>query len=1166
VWIAGVDVPQELLTAHRRAELVLFVGAGASMAPPSSLPSFGQLAEALAKERFVKLDERDYDHLDGFLGRLQDQHGADVHNRVKAYIDRAESAPNRVHAGVAALALAGPPARIVTTNYDPHLTSALADAGAAVTEYVAPALPMGDDFDGLVYLHGRTEQPAHRLVVTDRDFGRAYLTDAWAARFLERMFRRFSVLFIGYSHSDPVMSYLARGLPRDGPPRYALASDPLEEKWRLLGIHPVEYRNEDDQHAAVHELLQRWAGDARRGLLDHRQRLAELTYAPPSGIPEEQSYLEDTLTDPARTTLFVEQARSPEWLMWLTTHPQFQALVNDGATSSNITRTLAYWIAEHFVASQDHSELALRVIAGAGGRLSATLWDAIGHWLHITGAPRPDWLDRWVPILVANAPRHENDWLSYALGASQWPSQRASVLLLLDHLTDPTVSLRLVFGGLGRPTLEVHLRDDHDDIRHAYEAGVQPHLADLADDVLVIAERHLRKAHAFTRSFGSATATWDPLSFHRSAIQPHPQDAPPQPIDVVIDAARDAMAELTRRHQWAAASALSRWTSSDLPLLRRLAVHGQGERNDMSADDKINWLIRKGVVHQVDVSQEVFHLLARTLLECSTNAVSALVDAVSAGQPADGGGGEDPQSRLIYDLLGWIARHAPTSETARQAFANIQRTHPYWGEQQHAGLGSWREVGFVRRQPPMPADQLATMLRENPTGALAQLLTYEGADSPWEGSTWHDAIAVLAEVVSADPALGYVVLDAAEGHSALAAAAVRGWAQAALEEAEAARVAGRLQAWVNDDTVPDLARLLSGAGSDPAGVEWQKIPEARALARRVWDSVTDAGAADDGTVTLSRAINHPSGHVAEFWVRAVTADWRAAGDEWQGLSPELREPLEAMLMRGGESTAMVEVLLASRVLLLYSADSDWTASHVLPLLSWEDPQRARRAWDGYLILGRANDQLLQAGLLEQYIDCAKHAATFTEGMQRQLAGHLAAIALFTSLDLRSWTRRLTATADLPLRVAWLSSITDALLDLDAVAAEAQWQRWLWTYWTDRLASVPLPLDPDEAGAIAGWALSLHESTEAALQLAAAAPARLTRHSDVLRRLTPERLARAPQGWSAVLAHLLHFSERPFHECHRLREIALALRELDAGIDLAPIIEQAIRLGCGAAAW
>jgi SIR2-like domain len=62
-----------------------------------------------------------------------------------------------------------------------------------------------------VHLHGRIGEhdPDHRdLVLTTRDFGNAYLRHGWAARFVVEMFREFTVLFIGYSLSDPVMRYL----------------------------------------------------------------------------------------------------------------------------------------------------------------------------------------------------------------------------------------------------------------------------------------------------------------------------------------------------------------------------------------------------------------------------------------------------------------------------------------------------------------------------------------------------------------------------------------------------------------------------------------------------------------------------------------------------------------------------------------------------------------------------------------------------------------------------------------------------------------------------------------------------------------------------------------------------------------------------------------------
>ena len=66
----------------------------------------------------------------------------------------------------------------------------------------------------LCILHGRIHpnEDGSNLVLTAADFGRAYLTEQWAARFVTELFREFTVVFVGYSVGDPVMSYMVDAL------------------------------------------------------------------------------------------------------------------------------------------------------------------------------------------------------------------------------------------------------------------------------------------------------------------------------------------------------------------------------------------------------------------------------------------------------------------------------------------------------------------------------------------------------------------------------------------------------------------------------------------------------------------------------------------------------------------------------------------------------------------------------------------------------------------------------------------------------------------------------------------------------------------------------------------------------------------------------------------
>lgn len=105
--------------------------------------------------------------------------------------------------------------RLITTNFDTYFERARRglDFGHAFEVHAGPILPIPRDditasWRSLVYLHGRLGGPSQHLVLTSADFGRAYLTEGWAARFVVRLFADFTVLFLGYSLNDPVLRYM----------------------------------------------------------------------------------------------------------------------------------------------------------------------------------------------------------------------------------------------------------------------------------------------------------------------------------------------------------------------------------------------------------------------------------------------------------------------------------------------------------------------------------------------------------------------------------------------------------------------------------------------------------------------------------------------------------------------------------------------------------------------------------------------------------------------------------------------------------------------------------------------------------------------------------------------------------------------------------------------
>ena len=197
------------------------------MGAPTLLPAFAGLGQELGAE--ARIVQQEKEELERYLGRISDS-GFPLHKQAAIRIKKANES-NRLHRALIDLTRVGKALRVVTTNFDLHLSNCAREVYGTdgVDEFFAPALPLGDDFEGIVYLHGAVTRDPESLVLTDKDFSRAYITRGWARHFLLDVFAKWPVLFVGFSHSDTILTYLARGLPT-GTKRFALIQEEDRER------------------------------------------------------------------------------------------------------------------------------------------------------------------------------------------------------------------------------------------------------------------------------------------------------------------------------------------------------------------------------------------------------------------------------------------------------------------------------------------------------------------------------------------------------------------------------------------------------------------------------------------------------------------------------------------------------------------------------------------------------------------------------------------------------------------------------------------------------------------------------------------------------------------------------------------------------------------------
>ena len=297
--------------------MVFFCGAGISY--PARLPSFAGLVEKLyaslavprnaAQQAAIKA--RQFDTAIGLL-EADIVGGRETVRQAMAEILVPDlSAPNATATHEALLMLGKSRegnTRLITTNFDRLFEEAIAAEALTIERFQAPLLPVPKNrWDGLVYLHGLlstapTPSQLDRLVVSSGDFGLAYLTERWAARFVSELFRNYTVCFVGYSINDPVLRYMMDALAADrllgeSPPEmFAFGSfskgkeEARANEWETKNVTPILYR-EHNRHAYLHQTLRVWGKTYRDGVRGKERIVVEYGIARPLASTRQDAFV-----------------------------------------------------------------------------------------------------------------------------------------------------------------------------------------------------------------------------------------------------------------------------------------------------------------------------------------------------------------------------------------------------------------------------------------------------------------------------------------------------------------------------------------------------------------------------------------------------------------------------------------------------------------------------------------------------------------------------------------------------------------------------------------------------------------------------------------------------------------------------------------------------------
>lgn len=418
----GPDIPEALLQAHEEGRVVFFCGAGISY--PAGLPGFGGLVKEIYRLCGTAPSDSDIEHeafkrgqfdatLDLLERRLPGQRMAvrrALAQALKPHLRRRGATDTQA----ALLRLARNregSLRLVTTNFDRLFHVAARRTKQTFQACSAPMLPIPKNsrWDALVYLHGLLPEKGddtalNRLVVTSGDFGLAYLTERWAARFVSELFRNYVVCFVGYSINDPVLRYMMDALAADKmqgeviPQAWALGDcEQGQEKqkavdWKAKGVTLILYNvpTGTNDHSALHQTLHAWAETYRDGIMGKEAIVGKHALARPLESTRQDQFvgrmlwaLSDKSGLPAKRFAEFNPAPSLDWLLGPFTHNQFghDDLIRFGVTPQGYVDTKLQF---SLVARPAPYNRAPYMLLASGGTIGSK-WDDVmfqlAHWL-----------------------------------------------------------------------------------------------------------------------------------------------------------------------------------------------------------------------------------------------------------------------------------------------------------------------------------------------------------------------------------------------------------------------------------------------------------------------------------------------------------------------------------------------------------------------------------------------------------------------------------------------------------------------------------------------------------------------------------------------------------------------------------------------------------------
>ncbi|MBP3400794.1 MAG: DUF4020 domain-containing protein [Selenomonadales bacterium] len=1069
MYINGVNFPNDIIRAVDEGRLVVFAGAGVSKGQPTSLPDFKELAKKIALAMGENYDEEKSCEM--FLGRLKHR-GINVHEHAAKELNKVGMIHNNLHEAIIGLFSDKSKLKIVTTNYDVMIEQAAEHMGFSnVKVYDAPALPLGDDIAGVIHLHGNVNENKY-MVLTDEDFGEAYLTDGYASRFLIKLFEKYTVLFIGYSYNDVIVRYLTRAMIKyQTPKRYILTDNP-HEKWSELGIEPIVFAEKkfDILEAAIRELGVRIC----RNAIGWKQYIQSIANKPPVDLSEE-SEVKFCLENEEKTCLLAEFLDGEEWLWWLEKEGVFKKLFDPNATLDRKDEIWCNWLINKFLGKNDNA--VKQLICKYNSQFNPVLANLIIYEL-------------W---------RNDNSFKDEII--------QEYVILFDEYITDVLTISALIDVVMKRKlhSLGWHLFKKM--FRFRFKLRLEP-IFKIYDEEHV-PEKHFAYEHNIYADDYAIENTWkthkdgflqnnsvDVLSFGMSyIIELHLQydqvkmSIPYRCIDQLfkndeasVIGTTDSIAimgemiltackkgEMTEEYIRGYTEQCLKFKSI---ILKIIGIKLLREITFLSSNQKLEIILDKVSLYPRYRRDQIFYLIAEIFDGLSSKNKHKILDEIEKIRECK----TESDEYKTYNWMVWLKRKCKMNRRVNRIIKSIKERYPRFEELDDPELDYKFKSGYIEPRSPINKDEMIKMRADH---LLEQLCEYSG--EPWTG----EQIGLL-----------YTFSDCVKSSYR--------WTSDVLVQMKKENIDDKeIWAYFFDGIYTNQYKIAEKISLLDSLMDQILMKDHAEQISRYIEKIIDTKEVENDFALYEDKLfdalckllyeNHevceeqqkrPGGYFetsAGMIIKGMI--WMISYQNKEGIPTRYKNVFENMLKSNKKVLKLATIFMLSwQIDFLFDRDKEWVDKNVISYLSSNDYEKFNAAWNGRVYTKRLCRELCDV-LINHYSNIIDKISCLSKETRLRLISQYTYLMIYIVRNpIITFIPTFLNVTNQEDRIQFIQAIEWHLTRMTSDEKEKLWDGWLKRYWENRINNIPQPLEEYEKQKMLRWILKLDSIYPEAINL------------------------------------------------------------------------------------